>query len=85
MNEYVKYFKDTEYMNLLVHDKELLKKYNEIWDKIKHLLKKEFNGEPVYNYKYIETKINSYSINFYDNKIPKENETYTCLSTKFCC
>ena len=40
MNEYVKYFKDTKYMNLLVHDKELLKKYNEIWDKIKHLLKK---------------------------------------------
>ena len=27
-------------MNLLVHDKELLKKYNEIWNKISNLLKK---------------------------------------------
>ena len=27
-------------MNLLVHDKELLKEYNEMWDKISNLLKK---------------------------------------------
>ena len=27
-------------MNLLVHDEELFKKYNEIWDKINNLLKK---------------------------------------------
>ena len=35
MNRYVKYFKYTKYMNLLAYDKELLKKYNEMWDKIK--------------------------------------------------
>ena len=35
MNGYVKYFKYTKYMNLLAYDKELLKKYNEMWDKIK--------------------------------------------------
>ena len=30
-------------INFLVADKELLKKYNEIWDKIKSLFKKEFD------------------------------------------
>ena len=39
MNGYVKYFNDNKCMNLLTHDKELLKKYNEIWDKISNLLK----------------------------------------------
>ena len=29
-------------MNLLIPDEEVLKKYNEIWDKIINLLKKEF-------------------------------------------
>ena len=41
MNVYVKYFdSNNKYMNLLVHDGELLKKCNEIWNKIKDLLKK---------------------------------------------
>ena len=80
MNGYVKYFKGIKYMNFLVHDKELLQKYNEIWDKVKNLFKKEFNSEPVYNYEYIKTKINSYNINFYGNKIPREHKRYTCLS-----
>ena len=40
MNGYVKYFdSNNKYMKLLVHDKELLKKYNAIWDKISNLLK----------------------------------------------
>ena len=35
MNGYVKYFdSNNKYMKLLVHDKELLKKYNAIWDEI---------------------------------------------------
>ena len=34
----------------------------------------------MYNDKCIKTKINSYRINFYGYKIPKENERYTCLS-----
>ena len=32
------------------HD-ELLEKYNEIWEKVKNSLKKEFDSEPVYNEK----------------------------------
>ena len=35
-------------MNLLLNDKEILEKYNEIWDKIKNLSGKKFDSEPVY-------------------------------------
>ena len=84
MNGYVKYFNDEKCMNLLVPDKELLKRYNEIWYKISNLLKKGFDSETVYNDKYIKTKMNIYnnrkSTDFQGNKIPKDTEYYTCLS-----
>ena len=85
MNEYAKHFdKNNKYMNLLANDKEILKKYSEIWNKIKSLIIKEFNSEPVYNNKYIKTKIKIYSnkvyTNFQHNKIPKDNEYGACLS-----
>ena len=79
MNAYVKYFdKNNKHINLLVNDKEMLKKDSEIWNKIKRLIKKEFNSKPVYNDKYITTKIKIYNnrlyTNFQHNKIPKDNE-----------
>ena len=41
---YVKYFNDVDkIINFLVVDKKLLKKYNEIWDQIKSLFKKQFD------------------------------------------
>ena len=54
-------------MILLVNDKEVLEKYNEIWNKIKKLFGKEFDSKPVYNYKYIKAKINLYKTNFPGN------------------
>ena len=85
MNAYAKYFhKNNEYMNLLVNDKKILKKYSEISNKIKSLIKKEFDSEPVYNYKYIKTKIKIYNdrvyTNFQHNKISRDNEYCACLS-----
>ena len=72
------------YFNLLVIDKKLLEKYSVIWNKIKNLIRKEFNNEPVYNDKYIKTKIIIYNVrvyaNFQHNKIPKDNEYCACLS-----
>ena len=63
--------------------KKILEKYNKIWNKIKGLLKKS-NGEPVYNDKYIKTKIkisnDRVHTNIQYNKIPKDNEYCTCLS-----
>ena len=79
MNAFAKYFdKNSKYMNLLVIDKEILEKYSEIRNKIKRLIKKEFNIKPVYNDKYIKTKIKIYNdkvyTNFQHSRIPKDNE-----------
>ena len=85
MNAYAKYFdQNSKYMNLLVNDKEILKKYTDIRNKIKSQIKKEFNSEPVYFDLYIKTKIKVYNdkvyTNFQHNKIPKDNEYCVCLS-----
>ena len=85
MNTSAKYFhRNSKYMNVLVNDQGMLKKYSEIWNKIKSLIKKEFNSEPVYNDKYIKTKINIYNdkvyTNFQHNKIPKDTKYCACLS-----
>ena len=69
---YTKHFNSNKYVNLLVNDKKLLKKYNEIWDKIKSLFKKEFDKKPFYNNKYI-------SIRFYNNIMHKEFKYKTVL------
>ena len=62
----------------------MLENYNEIWDKISKVIKKEFGCEPVYNDKYLNTKIYSknqhiQNQNFHDNKEPKEDTQYICL------
>ena len=85
MVAYIKYFdKNSKYMNLLANDEKILKKYSDIWNEIKSLIKKEFNSEPVYNDKYIKTKIKIYNdkvyTNFQHNKMPKDNEYCACLS-----
>ena len=90
MNAYAKYFdKNSKDINLSVNDKEILEKYFEIWNKIKSLVEKEFNNEPVYNDKCIKTKIKIFNdrvyTNFQHNKIPKGNEYCACLSViRFC-
>ena len=42
----------------MIEDDDLLEKYNTIWDKVSGDIKKEFDSEPVYNIKVLETKIN---------------------------
>ena len=63
-------------MCFLIKDDELLEKYNEIWEKVKNSIKKEFDIEPVYYKKYLRAKIKSYNgkmnTNFHNNKIPQE-------------
>ena len=85
MNAYVKYFdKKSKYMNHLVKDEKILKIYLKICNRIKSLIKKELNSEPVYNDKYIKTKIKIYNdkvyTNFQHSKMPKDNEYCACLS-----
>ena len=56
---YVRSFESNTTMSFKINDKQLLKKYNQIWKKVKNLLKIKFDSEPVYgdNDKYIKTKI----------------------------
>ena len=56
----------------------------EIMRKVKNILKKEFDSEPVYNEKYLKAKIKSYygkiNTNVQNNKILKEGTQCICLS-----
>ena len=62
-------------MSFLIKDDKLLEKYNEIWEKVEIIIKKEFGSEPLYNEKYLKAKIKSINgiinTNFHNNKIPK--------------
>ena len=58
---YVKCFHGNRTMSFLVADKEILKEYTKVWEKITDLIGKEFDAEPVYEDKYIKTKIKSYN------------------------
>ena len=59
MNGYFKYFdSNNKYMNPLAFDKELLKNYNAICDKISNLLKKSLIVGQRIMIKYMKTKIN---------------------------
>ena len=72
-------------MSFKITDKQLLKKYNQIWKRVEKLLKTEFDWKPVYgdNDKYIK-KIKTYAgsmiTNFPSKKMPKEKAPCKCLS-----
>ena len=83
---YVKYFESNKTMSFKISDNKSLRKYNQIWKKVKNLLTIKFDSEPVYgdDDKYIKTKIkindDSVNTNFHDKLVPKENASYKCLS-----
>ena len=56
VNAYRRDFNETKYLFFLIKDGELLEKYNEIWEKVRNNIKKEFGSEPVYNKKYLKAK-----------------------------
>ena len=60
-----------------------------IWEKISDLVNKKFDSDPIYNNKYINTKIRSYNnhiktnfrnIDNKNNKLPEKNKLYKCVS-----
>ena len=84
MNEYIKYFEyGTSNMSFLIKDEEVGEKYEQIWYAVKNKLKIKFHSEPVYEYKYLKTKVKEYDgmikTNFLGNDIPKENIHYTSI------
>ena len=86
MTGYVGKFEGNTTMPFKISDKQLLKKYNQIWKRVEKLLKIEFESKPVYgdDDKYIKTKIKIYgasvNTNFQDKKMPKEKAPCNCLS-----
>ena len=60
---YYNIFKDRKTMEVICYDKELFKKYKEIWEKYRSKIGKEFIKEPTYQsnkYKYANTKIGKF-------------------------
>ena len=68
MNGYVKIFKvkdededkNSKLMSVHINDEKLKEKYKTIWTKIEDLKNIELNALPVYDDRYIKTKIRTY-------------------------
>ena len=86
MTGYVRKFEGNTTMSFKISDKQLLKKYNQIWKRVEKLLKIESDSKPVYgdSGKYMKTKIKIYAAsmitNFQSRKTPKEKAPCKCLS-----
>ena len=61
-------------------------KYDKIWDVIKDKPGIRFHSEPVFEYKYLKTKVIEFDgtikTNFLGNDVPKENMHYTCVACR---
>ena len=86
MTGYSRKFDENASMSFKVNDKQLLKNYNKIWEKVGKLMKIDFESKPVYgdDNKYIKTKIKIYAdnifTNFHNKKVPKEKSPCKWLS-----
>ena len=85
ISAYIKYFDDSgKNMSFVTDDKEVYKKYNEIWEVVKKLLKLKFTVSPVRDDKYIIAKLKIFKnvdiTTFTNNVIPIEKTHYTCIS-----
>ena len=85
MRGYFKCFDDGgKNMSFVTDNKEVYKKYNEIWEVVRKLLKLKFTVSPVRDDKYIIAKLKVFkNLNiktFANNVIPEENTHYTCIS-----
>ena len=61
MSGYIKYFENSgKNMSFLIKDDEVWDKYDKIWDVIKNKLNIKFHSEPVYEYKYLKTKVREF-------------------------
>ena len=85
MSGYIKYFDDgAKNISFVTDDKEVYKKYNEIWNIVKRLLKLKFFVNSVRDDKYIIAKLKIFkNVNmttFTNNVISIEKTHYTCIS-----
>ena len=71
-------------MSFKIEDKSVYLKNTEIWNKIEKLPGIRFHSQPIYDDKYIKTKVKTFNsmINtlFSGNEIPKERYHYVCIT-----
>ena len=83
---YARKFDENTTMSFRAHNKQLLKNYNKIWEKVEKLTRIDFESKPVYgdDDKYLKTKIQKYEgsmiTNLHNKKVPKEKAPCKCLS-----
>ena len=66
---------------ICIEDDELLKKYNDIWNKVSNSIKKEFGSKPIFKEKFLKIKLKSYGVeatDFHDKEMSKVGSNYTC-------
>ena len=85
MNGYIKYFNDGgKNMSFVTDDEEVYKKYDEMWEVVRKLLKLKFTVNPIRDDKYIIAKLKLFNgtnrTTFTDNIIPIERNNYTCIA-----
>ena len=76
MTGYARKFDKNITMSFKVNNKQLLKNYNKVWEKVKSLLNIDFESKPVYGDdgdKYIKTKIKIYVNSIITNFLNKKN------------
>ena len=80
----IKYFENNKKIMSFLADDDLIFKYNKIWKKIKKLLGVEFDSQPVYDEKYIKTRVKTFEdkviTKYTDNEIEKERTHYSCIA-----
>ena len=72
-----------KWVYFLIGDDYLLGKYNNIWDNVSAEINKELDGEPVYNIKFLKTRIKSYGneiTDFHDKEVHQVYSSLTCLA-----
>ena len=85
MNGYIKYFKNGgKNMSFMIKNDKVWDKYDKIWNVIKDKVGIIFHSEPVYEYKYLRTKVREFDgiikTKFLGKDVPKENTHYTCIA-----
>ena len=82
MTGYVRKFDENATLSFRVNNKQLLKNYKKICEKVEKLMKIDFENKSVYDDEYIKTKIYAGSVitNFCNKEMPKEKARCECLS-----
>ena len=82
---YIKYFNNGgKNASFKIEDESVYLKYPGTWNKVKSILNVKFHSQPIYDDKYIKTKVKTFNntINtlFSGDEIPKEIIHYVCIS-----